>query len=151
MMQAIAGWSCTNIIRESALKADSGRKIPHHTRELNPNQSSTWLFGPTFTQLSCSALLCNQPPHGPVSKRILNWLKQILALAATDTSIHPAYNYNANGASTLAAKHCDTPVIICHCVSDRVDKHCHFLEALQQRSKQELNGTGPSGPVLTRK
>ena len=41
MMQAIAGWSCTNIIRESALKADSGRKIPHHTRELNPNQSST--------------------------------------------------------------------------------------------------------------
>ena len=46
MMQAIAHWSCKNIIRGSALKGDSGRKIPHHTRELNPNQSSTWLFGP---------------------------------------------------------------------------------------------------------
>ena len=39
-------------MREYALKVDSGRKIPCRTRESNPRQYSTRMFGPTFYQLS---------------------------------------------------------------------------------------------------
>ena len=36
-------WGCTDIIRESALKVDSGRKIPCHTGESKLHQRSDGL------------------------------------------------------------------------------------------------------------
>ena len=35
LMHATVHWGCTDTIRESALKVDSGRKIPCRTGELN--------------------------------------------------------------------------------------------------------------------
>ena len=43
---------CTDIVRESALKVDSGRKIPCCTRDSNPCQYCIWLFGQTLYQLN---------------------------------------------------------------------------------------------------
>ena len=40
---------CTNTVRESALKVDSGRKIPCCIRDLNPHQHCTWLFSQSST------------------------------------------------------------------------------------------------------
>ena len=36
IMHAVAHGGCMDTTRESALKVDSGRKIPHHTVELKP-------------------------------------------------------------------------------------------------------------------
>ena len=43
------GGGCTDNIRESALKVDSGRKIPCRTRELNLRR---WRASPMLYQLS---------------------------------------------------------------------------------------------------
>ena len=48
-VNGIALRGCSNIMRESALKVDCGRKIPCLTRELNLCQRYA---GPTFCQLS---------------------------------------------------------------------------------------------------
>ena len=48
-MHAIAYGECANTVRESALKAVSGRKIPCRTGELNLPQRRA---GPTLYQLS---------------------------------------------------------------------------------------------------
>ena len=42
-------WWCADTVRESALKVDSGRKIPCRTEESNLRQRCA---GPTFYQLS---------------------------------------------------------------------------------------------------
>ena len=52
LMHAIAHGGCTNTLRESALKADFGRKIPHHIRDWNPHQYCAWLLSLTLLQLS---------------------------------------------------------------------------------------------------
>ena len=49
LMHAIAHGGCTDTVRESALKIDSGRKIPLRTGESNLRQ---WRAGPTLYQLS---------------------------------------------------------------------------------------------------
>ena len=51
-MHAIARRGCTDTVRESALEADSGRKIIRHTGELNPRQYCVWIFAPALCQLS---------------------------------------------------------------------------------------------------
>ena len=45
-MHAIAHGSCTDPVRESALKVDSGRKIPCRTRDSNQRQYCAWLLQP---------------------------------------------------------------------------------------------------------
>ena len=45
LMHTITHGGCTNIVRESALKADSGRKDPRRTGESNPRQYGAWLVG----------------------------------------------------------------------------------------------------------
>ena len=52
LMNAIAHRGCTDTVRESALKADSGRKIPCRTGDSNPQQYCAWLFSPTVYQVS---------------------------------------------------------------------------------------------------
>ena len=42
---AIVCGGCENIVRNSALKINSWRKIPWHIGKLNPHQYCTWLFG----------------------------------------------------------------------------------------------------------
>ena len=54
MMHAIAHRGCMDTVRESALKIDSGRKIPYCSWDLNPSQYCAWLFSWTFYQLSYS-------------------------------------------------------------------------------------------------
>ena len=44
LMQTIAHGGCTDTARESALKADTGRKIPCCTGDSNPRQYCAWLF-----------------------------------------------------------------------------------------------------------
>ena len=51
-MHAIAHGGCTDTVRESAPKVDSGRIIPCRTRDSNPRQYCAWLFGRTLYQLS---------------------------------------------------------------------------------------------------
>ena len=53
-MHAFAHWGCMDIVRQSAMEADSGRKIPCHTGVLNRHQYCTWLFNQTLlpTELS---------------------------------------------------------------------------------------------------
>ena len=52
-------WLCiggaTDAVRKSALKVDSGRKIPCHTGESTPCQYCTWLFSLTLYWLSHTA------------------------------------------------------------------------------------------------
>ena len=43
-MHSIEHWGCTDTASESALKVDSGRKIPYHTRDSNPVQYCTLVF-----------------------------------------------------------------------------------------------------------
>ena len=43
---------CTDTERESALKADSGRKIPCRTGDSNPRQYCAWIFNRTLYPLS---------------------------------------------------------------------------------------------------
>ena len=43
---------CTNTVRESAPKIESGSKIPCRTGDSNPRQYCAWLVDTTFTQLS---------------------------------------------------------------------------------------------------
>ena len=47
LMHAIAHGGCTDTERESALKVDSGRKIPCRTGDSNPRQYCAWLFNRT--------------------------------------------------------------------------------------------------------
>ena len=47
-MHAIGQRYCMNTIRESALKADLGRKISCCTKEVNLHQYYPWLFHPTL-------------------------------------------------------------------------------------------------------
>ena len=49
LMHAIAHDGCTDTVRESAVKVDSGRKVPCRDRESNLPQRRA---GPTFCQLS---------------------------------------------------------------------------------------------------
>ena len=54
LLNAISHGGCT----ESALRADSGRKIPCHARDSNPRQyCAWWLFSRTLYPLSCFRLL----------------------------------------------------------------------------------------------
>ena len=43
-MHLIKRWGCPDTARESALKVDSGRKVPCHTRDSNPRQYRTLVF-----------------------------------------------------------------------------------------------------------
>ena len=52
LMHAIAHGGCSTTTRESALKVDSGRKIPCCTGESNLRQYCAELFGPMCYQLS---------------------------------------------------------------------------------------------------
>ena len=52
LMHAIAHRGCTDTVRQSALKADTDRKIPCRTGDSNPRQYCTWLFNRTLYQLS---------------------------------------------------------------------------------------------------
>ena len=52
LMPAIAQGSCTDTVRESALRVDSRRKIPCRTGDSNPRQHCVWLFSRTHYQLS---------------------------------------------------------------------------------------------------
>ena len=54
LMHAIAHGGCTDTVRESALKADSGRKVPCRTRELSLGQYCTWIFSWMLYQLNYS-------------------------------------------------------------------------------------------------
>ena len=55
LMHAIDHWGCTATVKESALKGDSGRKIPCRTWDSNPRQTfCVWLFSWTLYQLSHS-------------------------------------------------------------------------------------------------
>ena len=49
LMHAICTRGCTDTVRESALKVDSGKNIPRGTGEWNPRQ---WRDGPMLNQLS---------------------------------------------------------------------------------------------------
>ena len=51
-MHAMAHWGCTDTVRESALKVDSGRTVPCRTVDSNPRQYYAWLFSRTLYQLS---------------------------------------------------------------------------------------------------
>ena len=64
LMHAIAYWGCTNtVMRESALKVNSGRKIPSRTWDSNPRQYCTWLFSGMLYQWSFSTRpRCNPTP-----------------------------------------------------------------------------------------
>ena len=46
---------CAKTVRESALKADSGRSIPCRTGDSNPRQYCVWIFDPTLPPLSYPA------------------------------------------------------------------------------------------------
>ena len=50
---------CADTVRESALKADPGRKIPCHTGDLNPRQNCARLFSRTLYQLSYPRQACD--------------------------------------------------------------------------------------------
>ena len=50
--------SCTDTVREFAMKADAREKLPCHTWDSNPRQYCAWLFRWTLYQLSYS-----QPAH----------------------------------------------------------------------------------------
>ena len=50
-MHAIAHGGCMDTVRESALKADSGRKIPCRNLDSNPHQYCACLFNWTLYQL----------------------------------------------------------------------------------------------------
>ena len=52
LMHAIAHGGCVDTVRESALKVDSGRKIPCHTRDFNLCWYCAWLFSQTLYPLS---------------------------------------------------------------------------------------------------
>ena len=53
-MHATARGGCTDTVRESALEADSGRKIPCVTGDSNPRQYCALLFSRTLYQQSYS-------------------------------------------------------------------------------------------------
>ena len=61
-MHAIAHRGCTDTIRESALKVDSGRKIPCCTRESKLHQRRV---GPLLYQLSNIPILDSDPEVVP--------------------------------------------------------------------------------------
>ena len=65
LMHAIAHGSCANTVRESALKADPGRKFSRRTGESNLRQYGAWPFGPTLHQLSHIPA-----PHPTLSSKI---------------------------------------------------------------------------------
>ena len=52
LIHAIAHGGCRDTVRESALEADCGRKIPYRTGDSNPHQYCAWLFSPTVCQVS---------------------------------------------------------------------------------------------------
>ena len=54
LMQAIVHGGCTDTVRESALKADSGRKIPCRTGDSNPRQYCAWLLSRTLYHVNYS-------------------------------------------------------------------------------------------------
>ena len=55
VMHAIAPGSCTDTVSESALKTDSGRKIPRRIGDSNTRQYCAWLFSRTLYQLVYSS------------------------------------------------------------------------------------------------
>ena len=58
LMQAIAHGGCTDTVRESALKVDSGRKNRCPTGDSNPRQYCAWHFSQTLYPLSyCRPLI----------------------------------------------------------------------------------------------
>ena len=58
LMHAIAHGGCTDTVRESALKVDSGRKNRCHTGDSNPRQYCACLFSRTLYPLSyCRPLI----------------------------------------------------------------------------------------------
>ena len=61
LMCAIAHGFCTDTLRESALKVDSGRKGPYRTGNPNPRQYCVWLFSRMLYQLSHHRSLRLQP------------------------------------------------------------------------------------------
>ena len=52
LVRAIALGGCTGTVRQSPMKADTGRKIPRSTGDSNPRQYCAWLFSRTHYPLS---------------------------------------------------------------------------------------------------
>ena len=52
LLRAIALGGCTGTVRQSPMKADSGRKIPRRTGDSNPRQYCAWLFSRTHNEPS---------------------------------------------------------------------------------------------------
>ena len=100
LMHTITHGGCTNIVRKSTLKADSGRN-PCRTRESNPRQYGAWLFGSVLHQLNGPTLICTKHMsralkvmmHGMMSvvKPVLNWANVFFAEHTSDSST----NYNS--------------------------------------------------------
>ena len=59
LIHAIAHRGCTDIVRESALTADSVRKITCCSEGSNPRQNCAWLSDPTLYQQSYNILSCS--------------------------------------------------------------------------------------------
>ena len=68
MVHAIAHGGRTDAVRESALVADSGRKVSYRTGNPNPRLYCVWLFSRTLYLLSYHRSLRLQPTlhHGHV-------------------------------------------------------------------------------------
>ena len=100
LMHTITHGGCTNIVRKSTLKADSGRN-PCRTRESNRRQYGAWLFGSVLHQLNGPTLICTKHMsralkvmmHGMMSvvKPVLNWANVFFAEHTSDSST----NYNS--------------------------------------------------------
>ena len=74
LMHATAHGGCEDIVRESALEADSGRKIPFRTGDSNPRQYRAWLLRRTLYPLSypgpcnSTASVCRSSVHKRLTK-----------------------------------------------------------------------------------
>ena len=84
LMQAIAHGGCTDTVRQSALEADCGRKIPFRTGDSNLSQYCSWLFSRTLYQLNQPRLyLVAFAVHCVVSRTVV----QILTCDLTVTRV----------------------------------------------------------------
>ena len=69
LKHVIVHGGCTDTVRESALKVDSGRKVPYRAGNPNPRQYCVWLFSQTLYHLIYHLSLRLQPTlhHGHVT------------------------------------------------------------------------------------
>ena len=86
LMHAIARGGCTDTVRESALKGDSGRKILCCTEDLNPCQYCAWLFSLMLYQLSCSCPCRKLPYFCSYVVAFGGWQGEVISWSKTRTS-----------------------------------------------------------------